>query len=547
MEIASLNFQNLDLLSVGIAVAGMLILGFVTFFNNAKSISSKLFLCLAVVSSAWSIVNYASYQIHSIEISFWLLRFVLFFGALASFFIFTLAYVFPEETAKGSRYYWWIIVPATGVATLLTLTPAVFSGIVSVTGKNITQVSNGPGIFVFGIVVAFLNIGSIVMLVYKAIRKKEQRKPLLIFLAGVVIMLALILIFNFVLPAFFQNTGFTPLGGIFLLPFIILTSYAIIRHGLLSIKVVATEILAFALATGTLFEVVTSGTFVDLVIRTLVFVFILITGILLIRSVLREVKQREELQELNSKLDAANKQLEELSHFKSELLSLASHQIRSPLAAIKGFGTLIVGGSYGPVSDKVKETVGKMGESANSLIGLINTLLDMRKVDEGKMEYQMARTDLKKITIDVVDLLRGLAETKKLEFTFTAPDKEIPVSADAEKLKQIVQNLTDNAIKYTPSGFVHVEIKEEPSTVAGQPPVAIVTVSDSGVGFSPDLAPHLFEEFIRDERVKKQILGTGLGLYIARKITEAHGGKLWAESPGEGKGSAFHLSIPEVQ
>jgi signal transduction histidine kinase len=144
---------------------------------------------------------------------------------------------------------------------------------------------------------------------------------------------------------------------------------------------------------------------------------------------------------------------------------------------------------------------------------------------------------LNKIVHDVVDILQSIAHAKKLEFTYQAPDKEILVNADAEKLKQVIQNLIDNSIKYTPSGYVHVALKEEGGA-------AVMTVADSGVGIPAALIPHLFEEFIRDERVKKQILGTGLGLYIARKITEAHGGKLWATSAGEGKGAEFYARIP---
>jgi signal transduction histidine kinase len=257
----------------------------------------------------------------------------------------------------------------------------------------------------------------------------------------------------------------------------------------------------------------------------------------LIKSVQREVEQREELQRLNKQIEEKNNELEDLSRFKSQLLSLASHQIKSPLAAIKGFAQLVGDGSYGPVGDKVKEAIAKIQHSADDLIGLINTLLDVRKVEEGKMEYKMEKTDINKMVGGMVELLKPLADQKKLEFTFTSPGHEVWVNADPEKFKQVVQNLTDNSIKYTPSGFVHVTLKEE----AG---MATISVADSGLGVAADLIPHLFEEFVRDERVKKEIRGTGLGLYIARKISEAHGGKIWATSDGEGKGSTFNVSIP---
>jgi signal transduction histidine kinase len=123
---------------------------------------------------------------------------------------------------------------------------------------------------------------------------------------------------------------------------------------------------------------------------------------------------------------------------------------------------------------------------------------------------------------------------------FTNADHDIFVNADAQKLKQVVQNLVDNAIKYTPSGFVRVTLSEE----AGR---ANIAVSDSGLGISAALIPYLFEEFIRDERVKKDIRGTGLGLYIARKITEAHQGTISVESPGEGEGSTFRVTLPALQ
>jgi hypothetical protein len=362
---------------------------------------------------------------------------------------------------------------------------------------------------------------------------------------------------------------------------------------LFSVKVVAAEIMTFFLLFASFIEVLNAHSTSGLILGLVVVAFTIIFGVLLIKSVLREVEQREELARLDKELEGKNTQLQDLSRFKTELLSLASHQMKSPLAAIKGFGSLLMAGQMGTADDKAKETIGKMVKSADGLVSLINTLLDLRKVEEGKMDYQFARVDLAKLVADMFEMLKPLAAAKNLTFTLAAPAHEVWVNADAEKLKQVIQNLTDNAIKYTPAGFVKVELTEAVSGAAGVsaasvaaapaaaippapgisaapgmsgapgvpgaavpvPPAipaipigtATISVTDSGVGFSPDLAPHLFEEFVRDERVKKQILGTGLGLYIARKIAEAHGGKISASSPGPDKGSTFAVSVPEVK
>ncbi|MBI3589402.1 MAG: HAMP domain-containing histidine kinase [Candidatus Liptonbacteria bacterium] len=289
----------------------------------------------------------------------------------------------------------------------------------------------------------------------------------------------------------------------------------------------------------TLFEVVLSKDPLTLVFRSGVFSLVLAFGILLIKSVLKEVEQREELQKLSEQLKKANTELESLSRFKTQILSFASHQIKAPLAVIKQFATILMEGLYGPVSDKVKETLGKMKNSADELIDLINTLLDLRKVEEGKMDYKFETVKLKDLVQKVFDGLKIQADAKKLEFNFTS-GTEASVSADPQKLKQVFQNLAENAIKYTPQGFVKLETKEEGG-------YAIFSVADSGLGIGQNLLPHLFDqEFVRDERVKREIKGTGLGLYIAKSIITGHGGTIWAESPGEGKGSTFYVKLRKV-
>ncbi|MEK7630280.1 MAG: ATP-binding protein [Patescibacteria group bacterium] len=536
-----LGLSNLDLIFVGIAVAAIGILGFIVFFNNRKSSTNRAFLFFSLVSVLWSVINYLQYQISIPSTSFWILRIVIFLGVWHSFSFFNFCFVFPEESKQRPKWHKFFFLPAVGVISILTLTPLVFSRITEVNAGTLTRVENGPAIALVAMSVLFSVVGGIILLVRKTIKAEGQSKKQFVFVFyGMLFTFLLLMIFNFILPAFLNTISAIPLGPIFLLPFVVSIFYSISRYHLLNVKVISTEILAFILSIVTLMQLVVSGTIGELLLRSGIFILVLIFSILLIQSVNKEVTQREELQKLTKKLEVANKQLEKLSHFKTELLSLASHQIRSPIAAIKDFAALIIEGLYGHIEERTKEALNKIKFSADGLIELINTLLDVRKVEEGKMEYRFLRTDFKKIVNDVFTLLEPLAKSKQIDFTFKSSPKEFFVNADETKLKQVVQNLIDNAIKYTPKGFVHVNLKAERS-------VAILAINDSGFGIPQELIPHLFEEFIRDERVKKDIRGTGLGLYIARKIADAHYGKIWAESEGEEKGSTFYLSIPLIK
>lgn len=533
--------KNLDFLSVGISIAGIVILGAMVFFSNRKSITNRTFLVFSFVAVFWSVSNYLIYQSNSSELTLYVTRLHMFFSTWYSFFIFQLFYVFPQEKKVFPARYKTILLPVVIFTSLLTLTPWVLSKVVNqVQAGEVAIIAPAPGIAVFGVVVVSLIVSGITLL-FRKLRKVESRlekTQYKFILWGAAITFSLHLIFNFLMPIVFTNPRFVPLGAVFTFPFVLFTAYAIFRHHLLNVKVIATEILVFVLAIVTLFEVVLSKDLFVLIFRSGVFILVLSFGILLIRSVLREVEQREELERLNKQIEDKNVQLEDLSRAKTQLLSLASHQVKAPLAAIKGFASLILEGLYGPISDKVKDTVVKMKHSSDELIELINTLLDLRRIEEGKMEYQFAKVKLADLVKDMTTILEPLAKEKKLEFTVELKS-DVMVNADAQKLKQVIQNLTENAIKYTPAGFVRVNLSEEGAEL-------VFSVTDSGLGISKDLIPHLFEEFVRDEKVKTKILGTGLGLYVAKKILEAHGGTISVESAGEGKGSKFTVRLKKI-
>ncbi len=543
------SLRNLDLLSVGISIAGILVIGFTTYFSNRKSITNRTFALFSIIAASWGLLNYLNYQSDNQILVLWTFRFIMFFATWYTFMLFRLSYVFPSETAKFSSNYKFIILPITIITSVVTLTKYVFPSIAELlpVGQVSKTVVNG-GIYLFAGVVVFLVIGSIYMLIKKTKKRVGTEKTQIKFLLfGITLTFFLHIVFNLILPGIFLYVRFIPLGAVFTFPLIIFTAYAILKHHLLNVKVITTEILTFVLAVVTLFEVVISKDPGTLIFRISIFALVLYFGILLIKSVIKEVEQREELQKLTEQLQKTNTKLDSLSRFKSQMLSLAAHQIKAPLATIKGFSTILIDGLYGPISDKIKDTLKKIRFSADDLINLINTLLDLRHVEEGKMDYNFQAVKIKDVATEAFEVIKFPAQQKGIQFTLDC-STEASVNADPQKLKQVLQNLIDNAVKYTPEGFVKVELKEDPSTSSGQGSGSVIfSVTDSGLGIPADLLPHLFdEEFVRDERVKKEILGTGLGLYIAKKIINDHRGEIGVKSDGPGKGSCFFVKLKKI-
>lgn len=247
--------------------------------------------------------------------------------------------------------------------------------------------------------------------------------------------------------------------------------------------------------------------------------------------------QGKDLEQLNKELTEAKDKFEKLNHFKTHLLALTSHQMKTPLGIIRGYAALLREGSYGPLTDKAKDALAKIELSAEDLVNLVDNVIDLRKVEEGRIQYQMSHFDFVKLLRQTAEELGHMAMAKGLNLSVEVPQNEIIIYGDEQKLRHVIQNLLDNAVKYTNKGVVRVKAEEKDGNV-------LLAVEDTGIGIPEGVSPMLFEEFVRDERVKQEIRGTGIGLSIAKTFVEAHKGKVWAESPGEGKGSTFYVSIP---
>jgi|ERR1035437_5938133 signal transduction histidine kinase len=246
----------------------------------------------------------------------------------------------------------------------------------------------------------------------------------------------------------------------------------------------------------------------------------------------------KQVDQLNKELGEANDRLRELDELKSQFLSFASHQLRSPLTAINGYTSMLLEGDFGEMSGQVKNSVKTIDISSQSLIKIVNEFLDVSRIEQGRMKYEISDFDIKALTEEVVAELRPNVENKGLTFDFSAEPANYIVNTDQGKIKQVIGNIIDNSIKYTPNGGIKVHVENKDSK-------ALISVTDTGIGIDAADIPKLFSMFTRaTDAHKTNVNGTGLGLYVAKQMVEAQKGRVWVESPGKGMGSTFFIELP---
>ncbi len=539
----SLQFKNLDLLTVGITVAAIVILGFVVYLNNTKSITNQSFAIFCTVTVLWSFFNYINYQTSAPELVLWLLRVVIFLGVWHSFSFFQFCYVFPDEHKKFPKWYKFVLYPWTLLVSILTLSPLVFSSIAQISSSgSVSKTVVQNGIVLFVLTVIGLLIAGVTILIRKIrnVSKKEKGQYYSI-LTGAVITFGLLFTFNLILPGLFLNVRFIPLGAIFIFPFIAFTSYAIYRHNLFNVKVAAVSMTAFILTIFSSINIIYASQFSQVIINVSMFAAVLLGSTVLIRSILREIEQREKIEKLAAQLQTANDRLTDLNRQKSEFVSFASHQLRAPLTAMKGYSSLLLEGDMGELSKEARDGVSRIYDSTKTLVNIVDDYLNISRIELGTMKYMFETIDLKQMIEDVIAELRPNIEKTKIGFSFKAEntDGDYRINADKDKLKQVIANLVDNSLKYTPSGKVDVSLAYDKVKCK-----FVFKIQDTGIGIAPEILPQLFKKFNRsDSAYKINIKGTGLGLYVAKEMVEAHHGTIRAESEGEGKGSTFIVEL----
>ncbi len=529
----------MDIITITLIIVTCIILalGFAVVHNSKEKLNRFYFLNIITIIG-WSITM-IFYRLSSPDmILMWTRLLYVSASLIASNFLY-FSYIFPRYDKNiSTNKKILVFLPNLILVSLILNGNAIITGAeVSTVGENIISWGKLYPLYVFYILFYFNFAYYRLFIKLKKSRDVLEKAQLGYVLLGYVSSGLIAFTTNLILPSF----GYFELNWIGQVSTVLMAAsaaYAIVKHHLFNAKVIATEILTFALWIILLIRSLVGQNLIDFVVLILT-VFI---GLFLIRSVIKEVSQREKIEKLATDLKKANGRLIELDRQKSEFVSFATHQLRAPLTAMKGYSSLILEGDMGEVSKEAKQAVSRIFDSSNTLASIVDDYLNVTRIELGTMKYAFETIDLKTLVEDVIAELRpSINKAKDVKFSFEAENSgtDYRITADRDKLKQVIANLVDNSFKYTPKGYVQVTL-----TVDKPRHKFMFKVKDNGIGIAPEILPRLFQKFTRASNANKtNIKGTGLGLYVAKEIITAHHGEIRAESAGEGKGSTFVVEM----
>jgi signal transduction histidine kinase len=367
--------------------------------------------------------------------------------------------------------------------------------------------------------------------VYKS-ADKHIRSQVLLIMFGTYATLAAAAVVNMFGPSFFGVFQYDWIGPVAMIVWVCTVAYAVARYQLFNVRVIAAELFVVTLWLFLLARMVLSQTNYDFWINALSFSVIFVLGLFIIRGVIQEVIQRELIQAQEKELEKANRQQESLLHF-------ISHEVKGYLTKNEAAFAAISTGDFGAVSEPLKHMSEAALTDTRKGVDTVMDILDASNLKKGTVSFTKKRFDLATMVSDIVSDLTRAAEAKKLSLTYDAPKTPFMTEGDEDKIRRhVVRNVLDNSIKYTPSGSIRVSLAKD-----GR--VARLTIEDTGVGITPEDMRRLFTEGGHGaESIKVNVDSTGYGLFIAKQIVEAHGGKIRAESEGKGKGSKFTVEFP---
>ncbi len=521
-----------------------LVLGFFIVEKDRKSRINLLYGSLTLIISLWSISIFFFRVVHSFFlVSLFTNIAYISVAAIPLFFVY-FSFLFFEKTKIKLLWHVFLIGSFLGLSWLILGSDEIIKEIV--TRDDINGILFGRMYILYAVylLILFSIAFSKFLSKYKT-SSKSKKIQIRCIVVGAVISISLATFTNFVLfgKGMFEYNWVGPLSTVVM---VVSIAYAISKHHLFNIKVITTELLVGITAVILAMDVLLSASWQKILLKLVILISFLYLGFSLIKSVLSEINRRKEVERMSEKLQKAYYELKKLDAAKTEFISIASHQLRTPLTIIKGYISMILEGSYGKVSEEAKKPMKNIFESNERLIRLVNDLLTVSKMETGKIEVEFEKAFIEEIISSLIAELKLKAREKGLSLKFVKPKTPLPeVFVDREKIRQAIFNIIDNAIRYTSEGGVTVKVKTQKSNLKTDKEFLLIKISDTGEGMTREEVSKLFVSFSRGSAgTKFWVEGAGLGLYIAKKFIDFHNGKIWAESPGKGKGSTFYIELP---
>ncbi|MCK4635691.1 MAG: GHKL domain-containing protein [Candidatus Moranbacteria bacterium] len=535
----SLNvLYSFILLIFGLA---LVVLGIISLLSKNKNFNKIVFSTLMLFSGMWAVSYYFWLSSNSYKVAFFWVGML----NIGSTFIPILYYHWITILINKKRKYLFIF----GYILTFSFSLFAFSNLYFTELRSIAGFEFWPKagflyiyyiIFIYG---GFYLMGALDILhsIFKEKNKVQKNKYKVIFVAFFISLGAGTT--NF--PLWF-GINFLPYGNFLLIfAFIFLISYSISKHNLMNMQSLRIQLVVGLLLTISFVEIFFTESLNESIFHIFNFLIFLFFSILLIKISREEKRQSERLRKIQKRLKKANKKLEktakklkELDKAKNEFLSVATHQLRTPATAVKGYTAMILDGNFGKCDKRAIEALEKVYKANERMTNLIEDLLTTSRIESGHLKYEFTKVNIQEILEELESTFAIRTKENKLKFSVKCPKKALPkIVADKNKIREVISNIIDNAVKYTPKGSVKILAEKEEGFIK-------ISVEDTGRGMTERTKSNLFEKFTRGQESSSEVEGTGLGLFVVKSLVEKHGGTITAYSEGLDKGSKFIMKLP---
>lgn len=526
----STNVPPLVHYSHAVALLSALGIGIVLFINDRRNIVTRLFLLFVALFSIWTALDVILWATNRPDVVMfsWSLQILL--EPLTYTVAFYLFYIFVAKRLPSIGIN---IAIGLLLLPLIVLLPTTYN--LEALGLASCEAFEGPlAKYYTYIVHSILLLGILTVGVFKIRQLPTTRERSIAILFGIGLALFLLTFSSGNIISSFTDDWTISQYGLFGMPILAgFIAYSIVQFKAFNAKVIASQMLVGFLA----LAIIAIATLQDIayvrIVAGVTFLLVCFLGFELVRSVEREIEQRQRIEALARELTAANERQVSLIHF-------ITHQIKGFVTKSRNIFSMLLEGDFGVLPETMKPMIQQGFESDTHGVATIQEILNASNIKSGKVSYVMSPMDLKALIEQIAGDLRPTAERKNLKLEMHLTPEPLSINGDAAQLVNAFKNLVDNSIKYTPQGLVSLTLEHKEGK-------AVFTATDTGVGITPEDMHNLFTEGGHGkESIRVNAESTGFGLYIVKNIIEAHKGKVWAESDGPGKGSRFIIELPAL-